>query len=100
MAESDGGAESLQQQIDQTRRRMWTEEVDSTISSMRITREEGMGLGNIWENSSVGELSGDGWMDRFNRGYIHLISWDITPILVGELIGLVSQVIRFSNGCI
>jgi len=68
MAESDGGAESLQQQIDKTRRRMWTEEVDSTISSMRITREEGMGLGKIWENFFVGELSGDRWMDGWMDG--------------------------------
>jgi hypothetical protein len=54
MAESDGGAESLQQQIDKTRRRMWTEEVDSTISSMRITREEGMDGDGSWEH--LGEL--------------------------------------------
>ena len=46
MAESDGGAESLQAQIDLTRRKMWTEEVDSTISSLRITREEGWVLGS------------------------------------------------------
>eukprot|EP00438_Fugacium_kawagutii_P010508 Skav232136 [mRNA] locus=scaffold1744:176244:179269:- [translate_table: standard] len=43
MAESDGGAESTQQQIDSSRRKLFTEEVDSTISSMRITREEPAG---------------------------------------------------------
>ena len=39
MAESDGGAESTQQQIDISRRKLFTEETDITISSMRITRQ-------------------------------------------------------------
>lgn len=70
MAESDGGAESLQQQIDKTRRRMWTEEVDSTISSMRITREANLMFDEITVSTqlvSIGYL----WCQVFPSENLH-----------------------------
>ena len=47
MAESDGGAESTQEQIDISRRKVSTEETDITISSMRITRQANLNVDEI-----------------------------------------------------
>ncbi|CAK9090824.1 unnamed protein product [Durusdinium trenchii] len=49
MAESDGGTESVLQQMEATRRSLTTEKEDSTISSMRIVRDRLM----FWDEITV-----------------------------------------------